>query len=82
MITIMMMMMVIIRMMIMMKMNFLSGAMTIKNERHRKQRLRKNSGLLFGIHQDIGIGVYQKMKKRDRKIMEVNIGFFFFFFCI
>ena len=29
-----------------------------------------------GIHQDIGIGVCQKMKKRNRKIVEVNIGLF------
>ena len=41
--------MVIIGMMMIMKINFLSGTMGIKNERPRKQRLRKNSCLLLGI---------------------------------
>ena len=83
-----MMMMVIIGIMVMMKINFLSGMMVIKNEKLKKQRLGKNSCLLLGIHQDTGIGVCQKMKKRDRKIVGINIGFFVsddriqkFFFC-
>ena len=50
--------------MMMMRINFLSGMMVIKNERLRKQRLRKNFGLLLGIHQDIGTGVCQKMRKK------------------
>ena len=45
----------------------LNGIKVIKNERHRKQRLRKNSCLLLGIHQDIGIGVCQEMKKNKNK---------------
>ena len=57
----------IIGIMMMMKINFLSGTMVIRNERFRKQRLRKNSCLLLGIHQDIGIGVCQKMKKKKQK---------------
>ena len=45
----------------------INGMMAIKNEKHRKQRLRKNSSLLLGIHQDIEIGVCQKMKKKKQK---------------
>ena len=45
----------------------LSGMRVIKNERLKKQKLRKNSCLLLGIYQDIGIDVCQKMKKRKQK---------------
>ena len=62
-----MMMMVITGIIMMMKINILSGTIVIKNERLRKQRLRKNSCLLLSIHQDIGIGVCQKMKKKEQK---------------
>ena len=54
-------------MIIAMMMNLLSGMMVIKNERLRKQRLRKNFCLLPGIYQDIEIGVCQKMKKKKQK---------------
>ena len=48
-----------------------------KNEKLKKQRLRKNSCLLLGIHQSGGIGVCQKMKKkRNRKIVGKNLGLF------
>ena len=45
----------------------LSGTRVIKNEKLKKQILRKSSYLLLGIHQDIGIGVCQKMKKKKQK---------------
>ena len=45
----------------------LNAMKVIKNKRLRKQRLRKNSCLLLGIHQHIWIGVFLKMKKRDKK---------------
>ena len=53
-------------------MRLLSGMKVIKNVRRKKQRLRKNSCLLLGIHQDGEIGVCKKTKKRNRKIMEVT----------
>ena len=61
-----MMMMVIIGIMIM-KINFLSGKKVIKNERLRRQGLKKNSFLLLGIHENIGVGVCQKMNKKRQK---------------
>ena len=45
----------------------LSGMMVIKNEKLKKQILKKSSYLLLGIHQDIGISVCQKMKKKKQK---------------
>ena len=42
-------------------MSLLSGMKVIKNKKLKKQRLRKNSPPLPGIHQDIGIGACQKM---------------------
>ena len=38
-----------------------------KKRKVQKQRLRKNSCLLLGIHQDVGIGVCQNMKKKRQK---------------
>ena len=55
-----------ITMMIAMIMNLLSGTKVIKNARSRKRKLRKNL-LLLGIHQDDGIGVCQKTKKKRQK---------------
>ena len=54
--------------------------MVIKSERHKKKRLRKNSCLLLGIDQDIGIGICQKIKRKKKggKIMGINIGFFLY----
>ena len=49
---------VIIEMMMIMKTNFLNGTKVIKNEKLKKQRLRKYFCLLLGIHQDGEIGVY------------------------
>ena len=60
-------MMVIIEIIMVMKIKFLGGMMGIKKERPRKQRLRKSSYLLLDIHQDIGIGVCQKMKNKTNK---------------
>ena len=58
-------------------MMILLNAMKVrKNQRLRNQRLRKNSCLLLGIHQDIWIGVFLKMKKRDKKIIGIKNGFF------
>ena len=73
-----MMMMVVIGMMMMMKINFLSGTMAIKNAWPRKHKLKKNSYPLLGTHQDIGIGACQKMRKRDRKIVGINMNLFVF----
>ena len=53
--------------MIAMIMNLLSGTKVIKNARSRKRKLRKNFFLLLGIHQDDGIGVCQKTKKKRQK---------------
>ena len=58
-----MMMMVVIGMM-MMKIQFLSGTMAIKNGRLRRQKLKKSLCLLLGIHQGIGIGVCQETKNK------------------
>ena len=53
--------------------NLCSGTKVVKNARLKKQRLRKNSCLLLGIHQDGGIGVCQRRRKtRNRKSMEVT----------
>ena len=52
--------------------SLLSGTTVIKNERPRKQGLRKNSCLLPDVHQTIGISVCQKMKKKRQK----NYGLF------
>ena len=49
-------------------MGLLSGAKAIKNVRHRKQKLEKNLCLLAGTHQDGGIGVFPKTKKKRQKI--------------
>ena len=45
----------------------LNAVKVIENERLKKQKLRKNSCLLLGIHQDIRIGVCQKMKNKRQK---------------
>ena len=51
----------------MMIMRLLSGMKVIKNKRLKKQRLRKSSYPLLGIHQDGEIGVFLKMKKERQK---------------
>ena len=56
--------------------DILSDMKVIKNVRPKNQGLRRAFYPLLGIHQDIGIGVFLKMKKRGRKIMGKNIGFF------
>ena len=56
-----------ITMMIAIIMNLLSGTKVIKNARSRKHKLRKKIFLLLGIHQDDGIGVCQKTKKKRQK---------------
>ena len=50
-----------------MKINFLSGTMAIKNGRLRRRKLKNNFFLLLGIHQGGGIGARQKMKKGTQK---------------
>ena len=45
----------------------LSGMLVIKNEKLKKQRLRKSSYLLLDIHQGGGIGICQKMKNKKQK---------------
>ena len=45
----------------------LNRIMVIKNRRHRKQRLSKSSYLSLGTHQDIGICICQKMRKKRQK---------------
>ena len=50
--------------------NLLNGTTVIKSEGLRKHKLKKSQYLLLGIHQDIGIGVCQKMKKKKKKKME------------
>ena len=61
-----MMMMVVIGMMLM-KINFLSGMMTIKNGRLKKSQLKKGSYPLLGTHQGGGIGVFLRMRKKKQK---------------
>ena len=46
------------------KINFLSYIIGIKNAKHKKHKLKKSSYPLLGIHQDGGIGV-RRRKKRD-----------------
>ena len=53
-------------------MRLLSGTMVIKNVRPKRQKMKKSYGLLLGIHQDGGIGACQKIRKTDRKIVEVT----------
>ena len=57
MMTIMMRMVVIGLMMMMIKINFLSSTMVIKNGRLKKQKLKKSFYPLLGTHQGGGIGV-------------------------
>ena len=59
--------MVINGMMMMMKINFLTGTMVIKNGRLKKPQQKKSSYPLLGIHEDIGIGA-RRRKKRDQKM--------------
>ena len=40
----------------------------------QKAKIKEGSYPVPGIHQDIGIGVRQKMKKKDRKIMGIDMG--------
>ena len=47
--------------------NLLNGTTVIKSEGLRKHKLKKSQYLLLGIHQDIGIGVCQKMKKKKKR---------------
>ena len=54
----------------MVKIDFLSG-----NEKPKKPQQKKSPYPLPDIHQDIGIGVCWKMKKRDRKIIGIYMGF-------
>ena len=54
-------------MIIAMMMSSLGGMMVIKNAEPRKQKSRKKFGPLFCIHQDGGIGVCQKMKKKKKE---------------
>ena len=60
----------------MMEINFLSGMMDIKNGRLKKPQLKKSYYPLLGIHQSGGIGACQKTKKRDRKIVDINMDHF------
>ena len=62
-----MMMMVVIGMMIMMKTNFLSYVMPIKNGSPRRPKLKKGSYPLPGIPQGGGIGVFLKMTTKRQK---------------
>ena len=73
-----MMLIVIIEIMMIMKINFLSGTMGIKNKRLKKPQQKKNCCLLPGIHQDIGIGVCHKMKNKKQK----NCGHKYRLFCV
>ena len=68
-------MMVVIGMMIM-KINFLIGMMDIKNGRLKKPQLKKSYYPLLGIHQGGGIGACKKTKKRERKIVDINMDLF------
>ena len=54
---------------IVMIMKLFSGTMTIKFVRPKKQKLRKNFCLLFGIH-DGGTGVFLWMREKRKKIVE------------
>ena len=49
--------MVVIGLMMMIKINFLSSTMVIKNGRLKKQKLKKSFYPLLGTHQGGGIGV-------------------------
>ena len=60
------MMMVVIGMM-MMKINFLSGMMAIKNGRLKKSQLKKGSYPLLGTHQGGGIGEFLRMRKKKQR---------------
>ena len=51
----------------MMKIIFLSGTMTIKNERLKKLQQKKSSYPLLGTHQGGGIGVFLRMRKKRQK---------------
>ena len=62
--------MVVVIEMMMMKINFLSGMMAIKNRRLKKFLQKKSSYALIGTPQGTGIGVCQKTKK----VMEKNCG--------
>ena len=54
----------------------LSGMMDIKNRRLKKPQLKKSYYPLLGIHQGGEIGACQKTKKRDRKIVDINMDHF------
>ena len=51
-----------------MTMRLLGGRKAIKNARPKKQNQKKNIYLLFGIHQDGGIGVFLKTRKKNQKV--------------
>ena len=50
--------------------------MDIKNGRLKKPQLKKSYYPLLGIHQGGGIGACQKTKKRERKIVDINMDLF------
>ena len=54
-------------MVIAMIIGLLSGMMVIKNGRSRKPKLRENFCPVPGTHQDGGISVCQKMRKKRQK---------------
>ena len=64
------------KMSIAMMMGLSSGVKVIKNAGLIKQKLKKNFYLLLDTHQDYWIGVFLKMKKRNRKIVGISKGFF------
>ena len=64
------------KMSIAMMMGLSSCVKVIKNAGLIKQKLKKNFYLLLDTHQDCWIGVFLKMKKRNRKIVGINKGFF------
>ena len=50
-------------------MDLLNGMMVIKNKGPRKQKQKKSSCPLFAIHQDVGIGVFLMMKKKEMRTL-------------
>ena len=44
--------------------NLLSGTKAIKNEKHKKHKLKKSSYQLLDIYQGTGIGVFLRMRKK------------------
>ena len=69
---------IMMMMMMMIKINFLSGTMAIKNGRPRRQKLKKGFCVLLGIHQGGGIGACQKMKKGIQKHCGHKYGLFLY----